>query len=39
MLVGFGQVICKPITPQCERCSACKVCPTGIKKLKIKEDE
>jgi endonuclease III len=35
LLVGFGQVVCKPIRPQCEKCSASSECPTGRKKLKL----
>lgn len=27
MLVGFGQTICKPIKPQCYKCSIKDICP------------
>ena len=38
LLVGFGQVVCKPITPLCEKCSASSYCPTGRKKLKLDKE-
>lgn len=37
MLVGFGQMKCKPITPQCKDCDVRFQCPTGRKNLKIKK--
>ena len=40
LLVGFGQTLCAPIGPGCERCpvNAAGLCPTGKKvKVKVKE--
>ena len=37
MLVGFGQMHCKPINPQCLNCDVKDVCPTGRKNLKGKK--
>jgi endonuclease-3 len=38
ILVGFGQTICKPIGPQCEKCSANELCPIGRKKMKLDDE-
>lgn len=37
MLVGFGQMKCKPVNPQCKDCDIKYLCPTGRKNLKIKK--
>lgn len=37
MLVGFGQMHCKPINPQCWNCDVKDLCPTGRKNLKGKK--
>uniref|UniRef100_T1HK04 Endonuclease III homolog n=3 Tax=Rhodnius TaxID=13248 RepID=T1HK04_RHOPR len=31
LMVGFGQTVCKPVTPQCEKCLNKKLCPTAAK--------
>jgi endonuclease-3 len=36
LLVGFGQTVCRPVAPQCERCllSTGSLCPTAFKHIK-----
>ena len=38
MLVGFGQIQCKPINPLCDDCPVKEECPQiGVKKKKAKK--
>ncbi len=37
ILVTFGQNICTPVNPKCEKCPINHLCPYGLKKLKDKE--
>ncbi len=37
-LVGHGQTICKPITPQCHECLLNEKCPEGRRRYKPKKN-
>jgi endonuclease-3 len=37
LLVGLGQTICRPVNPQCERCSVSNICPSAFKESGAKK--
>lgn len=34
VLVHFGRTICRPVSPQCQKCTLNKECPAGIVRMK-----
>ncbi|XP_031384064.1 endonuclease III homolog 1, chloroplastic-like isoform X2 [Punica granatum] len=37
LLVGFGQTICTPLRPRCDKCGVSEFCPSAFKETQIKK--
>ncbi|KNC46901.1 uncharacterized protein AMSG_03332 [Thecamonas trahens ATCC 50062] len=37
LLVGFGQTVCRPVGPHCDRCTASDLCPSAFKSARKKQ--
>ncbi|KAK4783887.1 hypothetical protein SAY86_018255 [Trapa natans] len=37
LLVGFGQTICTPLRPRCDKCGVSELCPSAFKETKMKK--